>query len=290
MNEIKIFNNEEFGQVRTVIINNEPWLVGKDVAVALGYSNAQKAIRDHVDYEDKMGERNVTPSIKDNVGRIQYPIWINESGLYSLILSSKLPSAKRFKHWVTSEVLPSIHKHGGYIVGQETLSDEELLARAVLVANSKIAERDKIIAEQKETITEQQETIKQKSIDNKALSGKLLDWADRDRISAGIRKLSSVTGIGFGKLWNELYKNLEYLYKIYLNSRMERDKNRKKNASKLDYVRDNEWAKILKTFCAMCEAYEKSPNDMMQQTTPKDKLSVEDNSNNDDKYAWLEQL
>lgn len=125
--------------------------------------------------------------------------------------------------------------------------------------------------------------------DNKALSGKLLDWADRERISAGIRKLASVTGIGFGKLWNELYKNLEYSHKIYLNSRLERDKNRKKNASKLDYVKDNEWAKILKTFCAMCEAYEKSPNDMMQQTTPKDKLSVDDRSN-DDKYAWLEQL
>lgn len=170
------------------------------------------------------------------------------------------------------------------------MSDEDLLAKAVMVAQRKITEREKIIAEQKETITEQQETIKQKSIDNKALSGKLLDWADRERISAGIRKLASVTGIGFGKLWNELYKNLEYSHKIYLNSRLERDKNRKKNASKLDYVRDNEWAKILKTFCAMCEAYEKSPNDMMQQTTPKDKLSVDDRSNNDDKYAWLEQL
>lgn len=217
-------------------------------------------------------------------------IIINESGLYSLILSSKLPSAKKFKHWVTSEVLPSIRKNGGYIAGQETLSDEDLLAKAVMVAQRKIEEREKIIAEQKETIAEQQETIKKKSIDNKALSGKLLDWADRDRINAGIRKLAASTGTRFGDMYKELYKNIEYSHKIYLNSRLERDKKKKSNASCLDYVKDNEWAKILKTFCAMCEAYEKSPNDMMQQTTPKNKLSVADDCNNDDKYVWLDNM
>ncbi len=115
MEELNIYENEEFGQVRTVVIDDESWFVGKDVAVALGYENPSKAIRDHVDDEDKiMGVQNVTLSITDSMGRIQYPTWINESGVYSLIFSSKLESAKRFKHWVTSEVLPSIRKTGAY--------------------------------------------------------------------------------------------------------------------------------------------------------------------------------
>ena len=92
------------------------------MAEALGYFNTSKAIRDHVSEEDKMGVQNVTPSVTDSMGRTQYPVWINESGLYSLILSSKLESAKTFKHWVTAEVLPTIRKTGGYIkTGQEDL-------------------------------------------------------------------------------------------------------------------------------------------------------------------------
>lgn len=108
MNELKVFNNPEFGKVRTVEINGEPWLVGKDVAAALGYQNPQRAIRDHVDEEDKGVTEMVTPGGKQSV-----PI-INESGLYSLVLSSKLPGAKKFRRWVTSEVLPSIRKTGHY--------------------------------------------------------------------------------------------------------------------------------------------------------------------------------
>lgn len=141
-----------------------------------------------------------------------------------------------------------------------------------------------------ETIDKQNKTIEKQNIDNKALSGELLDWADRDRINAGIRKLAAATGIRFGDMYKELYKNIEYSHKIYLKSRMERDKNKKKNASYLDYVRDNEWVKILKTFCAMCEAYGKSPKDMMQQTTPKSELSVADDCSDDDKYAWLDNM
>lgn len=156
MNDLKIFENEEFGSIRVTEINGEPWFVGKDVADKLGYENPQKALRDHVDDEDKiMGERNVTPSITDSIGREQFPIFINESGIYSLILSSKLPSAKKFKHWVTSEVLPSIRKNGGYIAGQETLTDEELLSKALLVAQNKIRERDALIQKQAEVIEQQ---------------------------------------------------------------------------------------------------------------------------------------
>ena len=115
-NHIQVFNNTEFGEIRTVKINGEPYFVGKDVAAALGYSNPRKAIGDHVDQEDKTD--GVT--IRDSIGRDQKPIVINESGLYSLIMGSKLDGAKRFKRWVTSEVLPSIRKTGAYAVDSKS--------------------------------------------------------------------------------------------------------------------------------------------------------------------------
>lgn len=113
-NEIKVFSNEEFGSIRRVEVDGEFWLIGKDVAQVLGYKNPQEAIRTHVDDDDKGVSEILTPGGKQNV-----PI-INESGLYSLVLSSKLPTAKKFRRWVTSEVLPSIRKHGAYMT-PETL-------------------------------------------------------------------------------------------------------------------------------------------------------------------------
>lgn len=109
MNNISTFNNPAFGSMRAVSVNDEPYFVGKDVATALGYTNTQKAIRDHVDNEDKLTERIVLS------GQNREVVFINESGLYSLILSSKLPKAKEFKRWVTAEILPAIRKTGGYV-------------------------------------------------------------------------------------------------------------------------------------------------------------------------------
>lgn len=127
-------------EVRTVEMNGQPWFAGKDVAEVLGYANPQKAIRDHVDEEDR--------TVNDSFTVHGTPIaLINESGLYSLVMSSKLSTAKQFKRWVTSEVLPSIRKTGGYIAGQETLSPEELMAKALLVAKQILAERDARINE-----------------------------------------------------------------------------------------------------------------------------------------------
>ena len=125
MNDLQIFKNEEFGQVRTVKIDDEPYMIGSDVAIALGYTNPAKAIRDHVDEEDKLTEQIVLS------GQTREAICINESGLYSLILGSRLPNAKKFKRWVTSEVLPSIRKTGGYHLPQ-TYSEalRELAAQA----------------------------------------------------------------------------------------------------------------------------------------------------------------
>ena len=125
---IQIFTNEVFGEIRTCQVNNQIMFVGKDVATALGYTNTQKAIRDHVDDEDKLTERFVLS------GQVRSVIIINESGLYSLVLSSKLPQAKEFKRWVTSEVLPQIRKTGGYIPTRDAegreLSGREILERA----------------------------------------------------------------------------------------------------------------------------------------------------------------
>lgn len=112
MNEMTIFQNPEFGQVRTITRDGEPWFVGVDVCNALGYSNSRKAIHDHVDNDDKGVTKSDTPGGKQNV------VIINESGLYALIFGSTLESAKRFKHWVTSEVLPSIRKTGSYTVSK----------------------------------------------------------------------------------------------------------------------------------------------------------------------------
>ena len=127
---IKIFTSDIFGEIRTCQVNNQIMFVGKDVATALGYSNSRKALLDHVDDEDKTD--GVT--IRDAIGRNQKAVFINESGLYALILSSKLPQAKAFKRWVTSEVLPQIRKTGGYIPTKDAqgrqLSNEEIIHRA----------------------------------------------------------------------------------------------------------------------------------------------------------------
>lgn len=136
--------------VRAIAIDGEPWFVGKDVATALGYKNSRNAVPKHVDEEDKLSTQIEYAGQKRNV------TVINESGLYSLILSSKLDSAKRFKRWVTSEVLPSIRKNGGYIYGQENMSEDELLSRALILANSRILSlesKNEQLEEEKQDVT-----------------------------------------------------------------------------------------------------------------------------------------
>lgn len=140
MNELQIFNNEEFGEVRMTEINGKPYFVATDVATALGYTNPRKAISDHC--------KGVTKRDTPTSSGVQQMSYINEGDLYRLIMKSKLPSAEKFEKWVMEEVLPSILKNGGYIAGQETLSDEELLSKALMVAQRKIDEKNNIIAMQ----------------------------------------------------------------------------------------------------------------------------------------------
>lgn len=142
MNELQNFNFEG-NKVRTVLINDEPYFVGKDIADILGYSNTSKAIRDHVDEEDKLTERIVLS------GQNREVITINESGMYSLVLSSKLPNAKKFKRWVTNEVLPSIRKHGAYMTDEKIeealLNPDTIISLATQLKNER---EGRLIAEQ----------------------------------------------------------------------------------------------------------------------------------------------
>lgn len=140
MNEVQLFNFENH-EVRSLLISNEPWFVGKDVADVLGYADTNQAIRKHVDNEDRLTRRF------DGTGQSRDMTIINESGLYSLVLSSKLPSAKKFKRWVTSEVLPALRKTGQYQVKE--LSGSELMAKALIEAQSVLAAKDKQIEEMK---------------------------------------------------------------------------------------------------------------------------------------------
>lgn len=146
MNKLKIFNSKEFGEIRTVTVNNEPMFCLADVCKALEITHV-------TDVKNRLNKDGVgSTEVIDSLGRKQNATFINESNLYKTIFQSRKESAERFTEWVTSEVLPSIRKNGGYIAGQETLSDDELMAKALMVAQNKIAERDRIISEKQERI------------------------------------------------------------------------------------------------------------------------------------------
>lgn len=147
MNELQVFNSSEFGEIRTITKDDEPMFCLADVCKALEISNVGNV-------KQRLSEKGIHTADTPTKGGLQKMIFINEANLYKTIFQSRKESAERFTEWVTSEVLPSIRKNGGYIAGQETLSDEELMAKALLVANNKIAERDKII-EQKQARIEQ---------------------------------------------------------------------------------------------------------------------------------------
>ena len=185
-NKLQVFNNDTLGTIRTVMVKNEPWFVGKDVAIALGYSNTADAVGKHVDNEDK-----TTIAICDSGSNYKTrAVIINESGLYSLVLSSHLPRAKEFKRWVTSEILPSLRKHGGYIVGQEEMTKEELVAKALIAANSILEEKEKALSE----LTRQIEADSEHT-----LLGRSVSTSD-DCISIGeLSKIIRQNGIDIGR-------------------------------------------------------------------------------------------
>ena len=242
-NEIKIFENEEFGSVRTMEINGEPYFVGKDVATILGYAKPENAIANHVDDEDKTTTliQGTGSNYKSNA------VIINESGLYSLILSSKLPKAKEFKHWVTSEILPSIRKTGGYIANSDMMvstyfgnlpPEQQTLVKGLF---------DNIIA--------QQTKIDTLTTTNEVLTTDILSWADRPLVNALVRRYAGYACDGnFASAWIEFKKELLYKYSININSRITAyiNKNGKKPHT-LDVIADDEVLSALKTIVSLCE-------------------------------------
>ena len=205
MNEITVFNNDEFGSIRTVAIENEPWFVGKDVAEVLGYTNPSKALADHVDTEDKLNNETLL-SLGQRGGWL-----INESGLYALILSSKLPSAKKFKRWVTSEVLPSIRKTGSY---GKPMSELEILQCSI---NQLIEQERKI----KVLETQQGEQVKRLDIIDsrlEVLNGVHIEGTGRDRLNAMVRAYVVKKGISYAEGWKNFKKAYNHAFRTCLGA------------------------------------------------------------------------
>ena len=207
-NVMRVFESKQFGQLRTILKNDDVWFVGKDVAKALGYANTKDALIYHVHKEDKCTlQRSQISTFENHIPKSILPVnfvaadipnrgltIINESGLYALIFGSKLEAAEEFKHWVTHDVLPSIRKTGGYIMGQEEMSDIELLSRAILVAQNQIAQRDSRIAEMEPVV----------------------DFAQRCLLAEGAVTTTSIAknyGLSANKL-NQLLKGLGVQYKV----------------------------------------------------------------------------
>lgn len=215
--EVTVFKNlvhPEFGELRTVKIDEEPWFVGKDVAEALGYSNTSKAIITHVADEDKIIKMLPNSQNGKTVGKTYI---INESGLYSLILSSKLPSAKEFKHWVTSEVLPSIRKNGAYIRNQENMTPAEIVARGLIAAQKIIEEREKEIVHLNNRCGRLTQTIAEKQDVINAISRNVPAPTKRMMLNRVMRRRSPELA---QSRWSYLYARFDEIYHKNVKIRM----------------------------------------------------------------------
>lgn len=227
--EIKIFENAEFGSVRTAVINGEAMFVGKDVARSLGYERATKAIADHVDTEDI----DEIP-IQDSIGRMQKTPVINESGLYSLILSSKLPTAKKFKRWITSDVLPSIRKTGGY-VNNDDMFINTYLPFADETTKLLFKNTLSVINNQNKLISHQKNEIKRKSDVIQGFADDIPNPTKRKILNEVVR----YGGGNYKERWNCLYREFKAVHGIDVSVRYKNyveKGTRPKMNSKLDYV------------------------------------------------------
>ena len=207
MNELQVFNNDEFGSVRTWVVDDVPWFVGKDIATILGYAKPENAIANHVDDEDK------TSTLIQGSGSNykSKAILVNESGLYSLILSSKLPSAKKFKRWVTGEVLPSIRKTGSY---GKPMSQLEIAQYSI---NLLIEQERKMKALE----AQQGEQVKRLDIIDsrlEVLNGVHIEGTGRDRLNAMIRAYVVKKGIGYAEGWKDFKKAYNHAFRTCLGA------------------------------------------------------------------------
>lgn len=246
---IKEFVNDKFGEIRCIMIDGDPWFVGKDVAEVLGYERPTKAIVDRVDVEDRnMIDGKTQSQIGIELG--QRGGWIiNESGLYSLILSSKLDTAKDFKHWVTKEVLPSIRKTGAYIQNQEPESDVDALVKGILAAQRILKEKD----EQIHALTESNEQLSQ---ENEAMHVENKTWDRIAIVNALVRSYANYRYSGkymYSNGWNDFHRDMNYKYHINLKSRKAHDE-KGKYRSEISYLRGREEEeKAVKVAESMCK-------------------------------------
>ena len=260
MNELQIFQNEEFGTIRTVTIDNEPWFVGKDVAGILGYANQNEAIQDHVDEDDKLNSKTLS---SQGLELGQRGGWlINESGLYSLVLGSKLESSRRFKRWVTSEVLPAIRKTGGYVNDTETFVDayfagipEEMKA-IIRVSLDTIKIKDGIIEAQKQTIAEKDRVIEHKE---DVICGLVddIDLATKRQRIKQIIQYHAGSKAELMKKWNLLYNEFEAKYHVNLSVRFENNKDafKPKLRNKVDLI-DRQMNMLPQLYEICCKLFE----------------------------------
>lgn len=250
-NNIRNFTHAKFGGIRTILKDNTPWFVGKDVAAALGYSNPRDALAKHVFEEDKDGV-----AICDSIGRKQITPIINESGLYSLILSSKLPSAKEFKRWITAEVLPDIRKHGMYATPMtidSMLSNPDAMIKILTAYKNErdarvLAEEAKAKAEENLLIAEQGRKNAELRAD--ALSEYAKSWEYESVINALVRMYGSkCKGGRMDWAWNEAYRQLSYKHHIDIKKRKEVGE----KSTYLSKVKPDELPLLAQVAFAMCE-------------------------------------
>ncbi|EOY7230074.1 Bro-N domain-containing protein [Clostridioides difficile] len=237
--KVEVFKNEQFGEIRVLEKGGEPWFVGKDVAEMLGYSNSRDALKKHIDEEDKGVAKC------DTLRGRQILTIINESGLYSLILSSKLAEAKKFKRWVTNEVLPTIRRHGAYLTDdkiEEILSNPDTIIKLATELKEK---REKI--KQLETEVVHKEDVIIGLVEDISLAEK------RQRINQIVRY--KVEPKNFSKRWNLLYDEFEKKYHLDLKRRINNCDIKPKIRNKIDYI-DREMSMIPQLYEITCKLFE----------------------------------
>lgn len=243
-NEIEIFKNDEFGEVRTIVIDNKPYFCASDVAKSLGYAKPNNAVSTHCRSTLKQG-------IATKQGNMSEMIFIPEGDVYRLIMKSKLPSAEKFESWVMDEVLPTIRKTGGYI------NDVDLMINTYF---SDIPDEQKTLVKGLMTnITALQSKNSALNNENDLLAQKNLEWADRPLINSIIRAYAASIGGNFGKAWNDFKKELIYKHSINLNSRITNYLNtsgKKTKPKTLDMLDDSELSSAISTAVSLCRENE----------------------------------
>ncbi|CZR92290.1 TPA: Bro-N domain-containing protein [Clostridioides difficile] len=243
--KVEVFKNEQFGEIRVLEKGGEPWFVGKDIAKMLGYSNSRDALKKHIDEEDKGVAKC------DTLRGRQILTIINESGLYSLILSSKLAEAKKFKRWVTNEVLPTIRRHGAYLTDdkiEEILSNPDTIIKLATELKEK---REKI--KQLETEVVHKEDVIIGLVEDISLAEK------RQRINQIVKY--KVEPKNFSKRWNLLYDEFEKKYHLDLKRRINNCDIKPKIKNKIDYI-DREMSMIPQLYEIACKLFENDVEDL----------------------------